>query len=189
MTAETFDRIHDSRPVLFRKIPDVAKEWKVEPFRARCRQVRSRSAVARQRAQQHAPHADRPGIIEPDESIGTRHSNIVSVGIIPVHYPLGRSRKRDDLFPPVLAVGQLPTCAPKMKIEMDQGQPQPCGEAPRQRRLARAGASRRPSRGVSIRQGRASFASRAALSRAKSSPAWCEERVSGDEETIKKPLA
>src|SRR5215831_9518205 len=187
MTAETFDRIHDSRPVLFRKIPDVAKEWKVEPFRARCRQVRSRSAVARQRAQQHAPHADRPGIIEPDESIGTRHSNIVSVGIIPVHYPLGRSRKRDDLFPPIFAIGQLPTCAPKMKIEMDQGQPQPGGEAPRQRRLARAGAAD-DHYALHRSQMRASFASRAALSRAKSSPAWCEERVSGDEETIKKPL-
>ena len=27
------------------------------------------------------------------------------------------------------------------------------------------------------------------FSRAKSSPAWCEERVSGEEETIRKPLA
>ena len=32
-------------------------------------------------------------------------------------------------------------------------------------------------------------ASRAAFSRAKSSPAWCEERVSGLDDTIRKPLA
>ena len=32
-------------------------------------------------------------------------------------------------------------------------------------------------------------AARAALSRAKSSPAWCEERVSGLAETMRKPLA
>ena len=32
-------------------------------------------------------------------------------------------------------------------------------------------------------------ASRAALSRAKSSPAWWEERVNGDEDTIRKPFA
>jgi hypothetical protein len=30
---------------------------------------------------------------------------------------------------------------------------------------------------------------RSAFSRAKSSPAWCEERVSGLAETIEKPLA
>jgi hypothetical protein len=34
-----------------------------------------------------------------------------------------------------------------------------------------------------------SRAIRAALSRAKSSPAWCEERVSGDDDTSRKPLA
>src|SRR5262249_27184446 len=121
MTAETFDRIHDSRAVLFRKIPDVAKEWKVEPFRARCRQVRSRSAVARQRAQQHARHESARVIREQEESVGRRHPNRVSVEKIPSHYPPGPPRKREALFPPVLAVGQLPTCAPKMKIEMDQG--------------------------------------------------------------------
>src|SRR5208337_21067 len=33
------------------------------------------------------------------------------------------------------------------------------------------------------------LAARAALSRAKSSPAWWEERVSGDEETSRKPFA
>jgi hypothetical protein len=36
---------------------------------------------------------------------------------------------------------------------------------------------------------RPSFASRALRNRAKSSPAWCEERVSGLDETIRKPLA
>ena len=35
----------------------------------------------------------------------------------------------------------------------------------------------------------AGVAARAALSRAKSSPAWCEERVSGLADTIRKPLA
>ena len=34
----------------------------------------------------------------------------------------------------------------------------------------------------------ASFFSRAALSRAKSSPAWCDERVSGEAETMRKPF-
>jgi hypothetical protein len=34
----------------------------------------------------------------------------------------------------------------------------------------------------------ASFFSRLARSLAKSSPAWCEERVSGEDETIRKPL-
>src|SRR5690606_27119370 len=38
-------------------------------------------------------------------------------------------------------------------------------------------------------QAAASFALRAACSRAKSSPAWCEERVRGLAETIRKPLA
>jgi hypothetical protein len=33
-----------------------------------------------------------------------------------------------------------------------------------------------------------SFFSRAALNRVKSSPAWCEERVSGLDATIRKPL-
>ena len=35
----------------------------------------------------------------------------------------------------------------------------------------------------------ASLARRAAFSRAKSSPAWCEERVSGVDDTSRKPLA
>ncbi len=34
-----------------------------------------------------------------------------------------------------------------------------------------------------------SRASRAAFSRAKSSPAWCDERVNGEAETMRKPLA
>jgi hypothetical protein len=33
------------------------------------------------------------------------------------------------------------------------------------------------------------WASRAAFNRAKSSPAWCDERVNGDDDTIRKPLA
>ena len=40
-----------------------------------------------------------------------------------------------------------------------------------------------------IRALRAAAASRAAFSRAKSSPAWCEERVSGEAETSRNPLA
>ena len=42
--------------------------------------------------------------------------------------------------------------------------------------------------GISCLMPNCSFA-RAAFSRAKSSPAWCEERVSGDADTIRNPLA
>jgi hypothetical protein len=47
----------------------------------------------------------------------------------------------------------------------------------------------RQSLGGRGRQPRPSRACRAARKRVKSSPAWYEERVSGEEETIEKPLA
>jgi hypothetical protein len=51
------------------------------------------------------------------------------------------------------------------------------------RRVENCGISR------SADQGRPGLPSRAALSRAKASPAWCEDRVSGDDATIKNPFA
>jgi hypothetical protein len=136
MAAKFRNTGHESRPLLDRKAPDVAKKLKIEPLRATFGHIRPSPTISHYRARQHATHADAARVIEPHQTVGARHANIEGVEVVAVHHPDGRRRQHRDLLPPSHRVGNLPAGAPIMGIEMNYRQPELRAEPARERRFA-----------------------------------------------------